>query len=188
MKEEIVSGILVATLASVFIGFFYFTEVARVEGEMIKEQSKKLTNDIIDSIYLFIPSSNVDIKYPDLSITNEQVKFSNNELKKKAFIALLIVLIIGIVVSILLSRIFKLNYINILFESLIILLFVGLTEYAFLHLVSKNYTITDPNFVKYTILTKLLEKSKETDINKELKKKIIETVNEYPIVQNIFQK
>jgi len=82
----------------------------------------------------------------------DEVNESNNKTRGKAFKILSIVVVVMIVMVILLLSLgYCLNIQHNVSESLWVILFVGITELAFLQIVAKNYISADPNNVKRVI-------------------------------------
>jgi hypothetical protein len=160
MKKELVSAIFVSTFTSVLIGIFYFWNVSVAENEIITKQANNVAIDMCESTSLFIPSSySLNISSQDVSDADIKIKDNNDALKKKALYALLIFSIVGSISGIILSKIWKLKLGPIILTSFILLAFVFLTEYLFLKIIMSNYTYIDPNFVKKTILSSLVQNS-----------------------------
>ena len=95
----------------------------------------------------------------------DEVIQSNNATRGKAFKVLTIVIVGMILMVILLLGLgYCLNIQHNVSESLWVILFVGLTELAFLQIVAKNYISADPNNVKRAIgsaIEKWLKKNKK---------------------------
>jgi hypothetical protein len=151
--------ILNITIFSVFIGFFFFTYAASVEKDIVKDQSAYIATDIATDLRVFLPSSVrmsiVDnLKVPDMTEKDATVKEANNKLMKQAMIALSILLSVGILSTLTVAYIGGVG-IHIAKDSLIILTFVAVTEIVFLNLITRQYRVSDPNYVKKEMLLSL---------------------------------
>jgi hypothetical protein len=152
--------ILNITIFSVFIGFFFFTYAASVEKDIVKDQSSYIATDIATDLRVFLPSSVrmsiIDnLKVPDdMTEKDATVKEANNKLMKEAMIALSILLVVGILSTMVVAYIGGIG-IHIVKDSFVILIFVAVTEIVFLNLITRQYRVSDPNYVKKEMLLSL---------------------------------
>lgn len=154
-----------------FLVIFYFAYVIKVEEEDFKSQIDLLVESFMDDIkksdFISLDKGNPYINEDDLKLLiygmldtaqekvkadskadNEAIDNNNKSLRKKAFNLLYI--IIGVLIVILLFlRCLPLS--DIIKEAITILLFVALTEFVFLSLISNRYISADPNKVKYAL-------------------------------------
>jgi hypothetical protein len=93
-----------------------------------------------------------------MSEEDKNVAQQNSDLISSAALFLGLVFGITMIVGFGLAYFWKIDFIEIMKLNLIILVFVGLTEFIFLHTLPKKYISSDTNFVRYTILKKLKEK------------------------------
>ena len=129
-----------------------------------------IVNDLTSGAGLFLsPYQQQEIgdniqKYlvmPDMTQQDNQVQLANDQVKNKA------IKIFGAFISIALAVVafitikYGLNISEILKYSLIMLVLVALTEYSFVTIVSKNYQIIDPNYVRSVIAKNLAQYSKQ---------------------------
>jgi ABC-type transport system involved in cytochrome bd biosynthesis fused ATPase/permease subunit len=158
-------------LISLLLGIFFFTYAANVEEIIVKQNTRIGVINIMEAIAPLL-NNNIkndvrnNIKIPDASVEDAEAKKANNVLMNDAFSKLLIVLDIGLTIGFILCIKYKHSFIKVLGLNLIIVTFVGLTEYTFLNFIPKNFISVDTNFIRFTILTKL--KSKITINNKKL--------------------
>jgi len=151
--------ILYITFIAIFIGVFYFTYVISVEKEIIKSQASLIANDFATSVNI-LPNNLIKSFKDNIQTTNNtkldenQIKH-NNELRKKTYDTLFYVFISGILLSYFICEKNNYNYSTFLIKAIIVLIFVGLTEYTFLIMVIKNYISADPNYIKYSLLNSL---------------------------------
>jgi hypothetical protein len=89
---------------------------------------------------------------------DNSVAKNNSNVMTDSIIKLGIISSVMIVLSIGLAYYTKNNYLNIIGLNLIILIFIGLTEYTFLNMIIKKFIAADTNYVRYLILKNLNEK------------------------------
>jgi hypothetical protein len=82
----------------------------------------------------------------------------NNNLLKTAYTNLSIVFVVTLVLGFIIAYFKKINYYNIIGLNLIILVFVGLTEYSFLNMIVKKFIAADTHYVRLIILENLNKK------------------------------
>ena len=168
MNINFILGIIIQVI-SVFIVLtvFFFTYATTVEGEVVKNNVafmlknifgnnlNLLSDDAKETILQKIESIETDS--PEFKKVNDQIDASNDEIKKNAF-GTLKMLSIGAGVIVLLSLIlskttdiqfFKGLHLGHIFkETVVIALFVGITEYVFLTYFGAKWISVDPNVVK----------------------------------------
>lgn len=147
-------------LVASFIAVFFFTYVSKVEEAVVRNQVSDNIDDLADGSRLWLGTdalqaiSNVidnEVKMPDMTKEDEEVRLRNKELKTKALLWFGIGIGVGLIVLLLMRWRYKLEMKEILKFSLITLCLVALTEYLFVTIVSKNYVVVDPNYVRYLI-------------------------------------
>lgn len=162
-----VNIILGVTLVAVFIGIFYFTFVKNIEAEIAEKNVDIIVDDFTTQYSNFVSpdviaanKANIDKNFtvsPDLQKSLAQadidVAAANAKLLKKTALVIAMLLVLGTASIILLYTIAKkknqpVKLRTILFENMIILTFVALTEFCFLVLVTKNYISADVNRLK----------------------------------------
>jgi hypothetical protein len=162
-SHGIINIIMNVGLISGFLGVFFFTYAAGVEQEIVQKNTKIITDDLMQGI---APALNVktkqnlliNLKAPDLSQADADTLASNTKLTKDALAQLFLILDIGLTLSFIISILYKHSFISALGLNLIIMLFVGLTEFTFINFIPYRFIAADTNFVRYTILTKLKTK------------------------------
>ena len=162
-EEMLINIIINVGLISAFLGIFFFTYAAGIELDIVKINTKIVTDDIMEII---APALDNDMKAnlsknlvaPNLAHEDAEVKKNNDTLKSEAFLQLLIVLDVTLTIGFILSIIYKHSFMKIMGLNLIIVTFVGLTEFTFLHFLPHKYISADTNFVRKIILTNLHEK------------------------------
>lgn len=166
-NETIASIVLHVVCISVFIGIFFFTYAAKVEGQIVEKQVEIIVNDFTGDVSAMIPTDTMNDFKPliisSLTITPEQqadfdridkeAAEHNDQLKKKAITVLGVLFIIGILIVLYLRIRYKdFNLLHLIVTTCIAVVFVGLTELLFLVGIAKNYRTADSNFVKKVIV------------------------------------
>jgi len=151
-----------------FIGIFFFGYASIVEQEIVKTNISIITTDLLNIVSPLLDDNTkkdmlVNLTYPDMSAEDDEAAKKNNDLINSATTFLVGIFIATTLFSIMLSYFYKFNYMNMTILNIIILVFVGLTEFSFLHLLPGLYISADTNFVRYTALLKLKEKFKLDD-------------------------
>lgn len=170
IESQIANILLNVTFISTFIGIFFFTYAKNIEHNVVKSQSEFIADSLAQDISLIIDKSTAqsiaqNIQIPDESKADEEVAAKNSALESVSYGILAKIAIGGIVIVYLISRYFKLNFFELLKTNLIILFFVGITEYIFLTYISQNFISVDPNYIKYLILSKIKEKLDVSNTN-----------------------
>ena len=172
------------SLITIFLTVFFFSYVSKVEQDEFSSQIKFTVDQILtdDDIKLLIPP-NLNTKQKEnlsifvsgsleaakrksvISLKSSINSVIDNNNKIRSFSYKIIVYIITFVVSISLI-ILTLGYClpNLakqFKQAIIVVIFVGLTELLFLELIAKNYISANPNKIKSTIATAILEWIKE---------------------------
>ena len=99
-----------------------------------------------------------NIKAPDLSSEDAEVKDNNSKLITTAYTNLGYVFVIALILCLVLAYFYKLNLVHILQLNLIIVVLIGLTKYIFLHFVPHKYILADTNWVRWKILSSIRSK------------------------------
>lgn len=154
--KQLCQIILNVTIISSFIGIFFFTYAATVEKQILEDQSKYISETMADKVKFFLPDNIKkeianDLQEPDLSKEDKDAEESNKKLRNKALVVLGILFIVGILATLTVSKIGNIGF-HIVKEAIIILLFVALTEFLFLNIITRNYKVADPNFVTKEML------------------------------------
>jgi hypothetical protein len=161
-SEGIINVIVNVGFIATFISIFFFTYASGVEQEIVKSQAQIMMNDLFQTI---TPLLNDDAKekimnyeVSDMSKEDADALDNNNKLINSGYSILIIVFIVTQVVGLALSIYFKHNYNHIIIGNVIVLIFVGLTEYTFLNVIGRSYMSVDTNFIRWKILTSIREK------------------------------
>jgi len=162
-SHVIINVITFTGLASIFISIFFFTYASTIEQEIVIDQAKIVVNDLMQTVNPLLTSDQKEnikknLKVPDNSEEDLESLNKNNALMSEAYISLLIIFAVTMVLSVTLSIIYKHNYYRILALNLLLLVFIALTEFTFLHFIPKNYIIADTNWIRWKILTDIKSK------------------------------
>jgi hypothetical protein len=174
MIYELISKVLInVLLISIFICIFFFTYGVHIEKITIKNQMSILANNFMNFFELSGRNSNNNlynnIKNNLLSKENiekisegdaEALKGNKKLLEDVMWYILGFILVVSFIISILVFSGKLKNLVPILIECLIILVFIGLTEYCFLTYYGAKYISLDMNHLKLGIAESLQEYSK----------------------------
>ncbi len=149
--------------ASVFIAYFFFTYASGIEQEIVKKQTRYITNDLITPINPIISNDLrkkiiSKLKVPDLQKEDQAALDANNLLKSTGYFTLFFVYVFLMSLAFLICCIYGIDYYHIIMVNLILLVCIGLTEFTFLHFLPEHFVQADTNWVKWKILSKLREK------------------------------
>lgn len=155
--------LLSVVLISMFICIFFFTYASTVERQIVVKQTKDLVNDLSqDIVQIPIISQNLkpyveSWKLPDSSSQDKKVDDANNLLIKKAYTIVFTFAIVILTIVVILAYLYEISFFHLFIPNLIILVFVGLTEFLFLQCIARNYVSFDPNYAEYKIIGSLRE-------------------------------
>jgi hypothetical protein len=173
-SKSIINIIINVGLIATFISIFFFTYASKVEEEIVKNQAKIMVNDIMQVVN---PSLNdtakkmiMEYTLADMSEEDKAVLESNEKLINSGYSILIIVFLVTQVVGLILAIYFNYDYFNIILVNVIILVFVGLTEYIFLNMIGASYVSVDTNYIKWKILTSVQKKLGHMDVHQEWNK------------------
>lgn len=146
-----------------FLGIFFFTYASIIEQEIVKINVNIVVEDLLDIISPLIDNNTKlnlvsRLKYPNMEIEDKKVVDINNNVMSDAITKLIIIFIITLVIGFAISYYTKNHFLGIIGLNLIVLTFIGLTEYTFLHMIVKKFIAADTNYVRYLIITHLEDK------------------------------
>jgi hypothetical protein len=157
----IISVMMNVLLISVFIGFFFFTYGSYIEDKIVKAQTKILSDDIYNIIKLFGKNVNIkikeqllQIKLPDLSKADENTVKSNKQIMMKAGkVNIIFTIVVVSVIYFLYNKSGKnFNMKTLIYQNLILLLFVALTEFSFITFFAADYISINTNNIKLNVI------------------------------------
>lgn len=164
MYEKIANVLLSVVLMSAFLGIFFFTYAAHIEKNIVKNQSEQIVIDLTADLNAVLTPKQLSglrdlvssyIVTPNLSKEDMEINENNKLLTKKASLAIITFVVIGLTAVFLLSRMENFSLKDIIIRNMIILFFVAMTEFCFLTYLAQNYITIDSNFVKYKIINTL---------------------------------
>jgi len=146
-----------------FLGIFFFTYASKVEQEIVEINTNVVVNDLLDTIIPLLnekTKANLleNIKHPNMEDADKQVAENNKNIMFDSILKLSIIFIILSIIAYAISYYTHINYVNIIGLNLIILIFIGLTEYTFLHMIVKKFIAADTNYVRYLLISNLGKK------------------------------
>ena len=163
-------------IITVFLITFFFLYVVNIEEEEFKKQIELVMDSILKdpnvSPYLKIPDNDDNMLvaiYGALDAAEEKIKLSNktdidnihnsnSKIKTNTFIiAGLSGLVLLLIIFLLLSFDVKIPVIKYIKHSLLILVFIALTEYIFLTFIAKKYISVSPTQVRKKIAESILD-------------------------------
>jgi len=160
---ELTINVIISVLfISLFIGAFFFTYGAHIEGLVVKNQMKFLSEDICGYINLLGNDINKNIKNKLLELPNidlheedDKVKESNSKVMNTALIPNIAFIVSSIFIVYYLNQSANLNIKDIIIKNFIILIFIAIAKYAFLTYFRADFISIDPNKVKYNVVENL---------------------------------
>jgi hypothetical protein len=184
--KYIANIVMHVVLISTLITIFFFTYATIIEEEIVNIQINNIISDFTEDIDLLPIESIAVIKGsiglivpPDMSAIDKKIADANDELTKKVIILVTVVVIFSMWFIYGMSKKYNFNFGDLLKHNLIVLVFVGLTEFFFLTYIGKQYRSGDSFFVKKTILTTLKKFSeKHEEDEKEFDIKNISDIND----------
>ena len=146
-----------------FLGIFFFTYAADVEQEIVQINASIVVEDLLDVISPILDDNTkasviTKLKYPDMHYADNEVLKNNKNIMTNALGKLAIIFFVLITIGYGISYVSKNNYMSIIGLNLVILIFIGLTEYTFLNMIVKKFIAVDTNYIRLLIIKKLKEK------------------------------
>ncbi len=152
----IVNLLLFSGFAGSFLTIFFFTYVKDVEKEIVLNNVKYITNNLIDNYTILLEQdqktyianllNNININ--DLTNEDKIVIDKNKNLFNKTIKILIIGLICVLVLTFIICSKYNIKYTDVLIKNLILLVFIGIVEFIFLKYFIRNYLSANINFVK----------------------------------------
>jgi len=146
------------------ISVFFFTYASIIEEKIVISQTNIIINDLMQTIRPLLTIEQRKNLAENISVPNSKKEDiealnSNNELISNAYTKLLIVFVVSIGIGLAISVIYKHNFYYLILLNTILLVFVMLTEFTFLHFIPEKIIVADTNWVRYKILTDIREKT-----------------------------
>lgn len=174
-KNLFINGVSIFVQTMFIFGFlviFYFLYVINIEQEDFQKQMNFIIDDLTKTISEDLPNL-IDlnkIKNQDSDViisgiidtieekiskeSKEQINqvIQNNNKIRNSLIKIILFIFIFIIILFIIFR-NSLPYYDITKEAIITVVFIGLTEFIFLTIISSKYISADPNKVKYALGT-----------------------------------
>ena len=163
IKHIIINVVVSIGLMSLFLTVFYFYYVLIIEQSMVENNIDIMITSLINTVKPFFTKYTSkyienNLKDPDLEKADAEVIESNNKIKNDAIKTMGIICVVSIIIGFLLCVYYKINFLYVLRDNLLLLVLLAFTEYTFLHLVADKIITGDPNFIKYKLLVNMKEK------------------------------
>jgi hypothetical protein len=169
--DEAVKIMMQVFFVVTFLSLFFFLYVVRVEKEIFISQINFVVDDVVDTFQRDLATA-VPVKdareqielaigreiqtfqpeqgnYPNIMAANRDVMDQT-----KRIVFLLGVVLFSVMVAVVVYG-FCTHFSYQVFENLLTLGFLGLTEFLFLNLVTRDYIAVNPNHVRYFILNSI---------------------------------
>jgi hypothetical protein len=145
------------------ISIFFFTYAATIEEKIVISQTKIVINDLMQTIRPLLTTEQRKNLAENISVPNSKKEDivalnSNNELISNAYTTLLIIFVVSIGIGLAISVVYKHNFYYLILLNTILLVFVMLTEFTFLHFLPEKIIVADTNWVRWKILTDVRQK------------------------------
>jgi len=163
-SEEISYIILSFILLATFISIFFFTYVASVEGQMIKNQIDDTMKSFLSGTKLLLPENirakiktilDEKLKIPDMSQQDQDSADKNKKLINQSMLIFGILLAVGVTAIGIIWYFYRYSFMRVLKYSFLILCVIALTEFIFVTFVIKNYRLIDQNYLNYLVIDTL---------------------------------
>lgn len=148
---------------SIFICVFFFTYAASIEKKIVVSQTRELVDDLTQGANVFWRHTTTleDFvnRFDEKSSTaaDDRVRQQNKALLKEAALVIGVGASILLIVALWLIRVYELDWKNLVWTNVQILLIVAAVEFFFLTFIAQNFKSFDPNYVKGVIVNKLKE-------------------------------
>jgi len=162
-SHMIISIITSIGIIMTFLGIFFFTYASNVEQDIVQINTGIIVNDLIDIVNPLLDKNtktNIinSLKYPNMNEEDRKVNENNKNIMTSAFISTGIILGVTMILGYTIAYYYKQHFWPIIGINILILIWVGLTELTFLHLIPKKYIASDTNFVRYNIINDISKK------------------------------
>ena len=160
---------------AILISIFFFTYGVTIEENTILDQMKILSNDIINTFKLTGNTLNnnlndylnnniltpTNIRKIEIDADDARMLAKNRPIIIKVIIFITLFIIIVLAMTIYFIQVQNVTNIkNIIVEALIVLVFIGLTEYLFLTFFGAKFISINPNNIKMQVVKDLQKYSK----------------------------
>jgi hypothetical protein len=160
LPEFSVNIAMSVALATTFIAIFFFTYVKDVERKIVLKNVNYIVDDLAEGIVPFLPKElkkqlyyNLDkIELPNMDVIDKQVVDDNHKLLIKSGKLFGISFVVLMIIAFFISKIYNLDFYELLITNILLLCAIAFTEYAFLNIVIFEWISADPNKVKSEVI------------------------------------
>lgn len=150
-------------MIGIAISIFFFTYAVIIEEKIVISQTKIVINDLMQIVRPLLTTEQRKNLVENISVPNSKKEDiealnSNNALINDAYTILLIIFVVSIGIGLALSVVYKHNFYYLILLSTVLLVFVMLTEFTFLHFIPEKIIVADTNWVRWKILTDIRKK------------------------------
>jgi hypothetical protein len=145
-----------------FLALFFFVYATKVEEQVVEHQVDFIVNDLISPTRMlskeqskYLRAAIQLIDPPDMSKEDNEVVEHNKKVFTDAIKIIIIFVVVGIAIIYFLAKKYNFSFKEILKNNLIVLCFVGITEYIFLTYIGSAFYSANPYYVKKLIVDKL---------------------------------
>lgn len=155
----LISNMMLLGMYAFIVPCLYFTFGSYIEKLIVEKQINNLIDQVLNETNQFgvaLPNININVSYAEDDIVEQK----NKKLIEESFITTTVFSFIFILFTYFLYKVIKnnYNYSHIVFENLIILLFIIIVELLFFGFIVRNYRTLDSNVVSAIILNDIGEK------------------------------
>jgi hypothetical protein len=153
------SNMMLLFIYLIVVPTLFFTYVVHIEKIVVGKQIDKLFKTIktnTDDFNISMPNVNLNVDKSD----DKNVDKLNSKIIKKAFLIIVPIFIVGLILTYLLCKVYKIDYLNLVKNNLILLIIIVFIEMCFFTFISKNYRSLDSNKISNYTLLKISDKMK----------------------------
>jgi hypothetical protein len=164
-RSKYISNIILSiALFAIFVFIFFFTYATYIEKKTIKDQVQLALNDLGNEVSIYFTDLDNSMvkdyvrKYlivPDMKEQDNEVEISNKKIINKGLLILVIFVLVDLVILFILWKMYPFSFKELLFENMLLLFFIALTEILFLTFIASKYRSIDTNQIKKQILTSI---------------------------------
>ena len=161
ISQTIANIILQIVLVATLNIFVYFSYTTYIENQIVQSESADIVVDLTGNLRTVMSPDKLNLLketiapylvVPDLSKDDRDVKANNQLLVFKTIKILIVVILIGLIIVVAMSIIYKFNITDFLIHNAIILLAVAIVEFIFL-----TFITIDSNYVNRKFIDTLVK-------------------------------
>lgn len=159
--HSVADVVLSITLVASFISAFYFTYVARVEGEIVQLQMSRMVNNFVRPLRYMLPphvlaevqQSIAEMQPPDTSAADAKIAADNAALIKKVAGIFGGLVAVGVLITVAIWFFWeRFNPWALIGPNVAMLVLVAATYFVFITFIARDYFLIDDNYVRYVVL------------------------------------